>query len=197
MLIEAPVPSVLLPIIGRHSIRAFSPEEVPESALISLFEAAHLAPSSFNLQPWRFLVARQGEPAFATLAGCLTHANEWALQAPVLVLTMAHKFLPDGSLNHHASHDTGGAMAFLSLEAVYLGLQVHQMAGFDARRAHAEFAVPHDVEVVTVAALGYPGDQERLSERLRVAEMAPRQRHPLTSLVFAESFGAAPAWLVP
>jgi len=114
----------------------------------------------------------------------------WAHKAPVLILTLAHiKFEKDGRPNRHAFYDLGQAAANLTLHATALGLTTRQMAGFNAEAARERLAVPEGWEPVSVIALGYPGDPDSLTEKLRQREIAPRQRKPLESFVFSGAWG--------
>ena len=66
----------------RWSPRAFTAEAVPEKVLLGLIEAARWAPSSMNLQPWRFVYARRGTPAFERFLSTLAPGNQlWAARA--------------------------------------------------------------------------------------------------------------------
>jgi nitroreductase len=119
-------------ISQRWSPYGFDSRPVPESVLRSLFEAARWAASSFNEQPWSYIVAlREQEEEFARMLSCLTEKNqEWARHAPVLGLSVASlKFARNGNPNRHAFHDVGAATAHLVLEATARDLVVHQMAG--------------------------------------------------------------------
>ncbi len=75
------------------------------------------------------------------------------------------------------------------VEANARGLQVHQMAGFDAEKARQTFAIPDDWEPVAAIAVGYPGNPESLPEKLRERELAPRTRKPLGEFVMAGGWG--------
>ncbi len=166
---------------------------VPEEALRSLFEAARWAPSCFNEQPWRFLVARRTDPeAHEKLLSCLSEGNQrWAKQAPVLALSVARTtFTRNGKPNRHAFHDVGLAVAQLTLQATTTGLVVHQMAGFDPERARRLHAIPEGFEPVAVLAIGYPGEPDDLPEDLRERERAARSRRPQREFVFTGSWGA-------
>src|SRR5829696_1208912 len=117
----------------RWSPRAFSSRAVERETLLSVLEAARWAPSSFNAQPWSFLVATQEDPAgFERMLNCLVPQNQaWAKAAPVLMIAVAKThFEHNGKPNRHALYDTGQAVAFLTLQATALDLYVHQMAGF-------------------------------------------------------------------
>jgi len=179
-------------ISRRWSPRAFSERPVEPDKLVSLFEAARWASSSSNEQPWAFLVASQQDPKkFEALAGVLVEFNRtWANKAPVLILALAHtQFEKDGKPNRHALYDLGQAAANLSLQATALGLATHPMAGFNVEAARELFAVPEGWEPVSMIALGYPGDPDSLTEKLRQRETAQRHRKPLESFVFSGAWG--------
>lgn len=172
----------------RWSPRAFSSRDVPEEQIISLLEAARWAPSSYNEQPWRFIVARKSDSAnYAKLLGSLMELNQlWARSAPVLLLTLAKKtFTHNGAPNFYALHDAGIALGHLAIQATALGLSLHIMGGFDHAVARAAFEIPEDYELGAAVALGYAGDPNSLPERFQQAESAPRSRMPLADLVYA------------
>ncbi len=178
----------------RLSPRAFSSQPVEKEKLNLLFEAARWAPSSYNEQPWRFLVAARDEKGqYDRILGTLMEGNRlWARHAPVLILAVAKKdFSHSGQPNRHALYDTGQAVANLTVQATALELDVHQMAGFDADKARRAFRIPEGYEAVTVMAVGYRGDPEDLPEPLRSREAAPRTRKPIEEIVFSGSWGKA------
>jgi len=170
----------------RWSPRAFADADVAPDELTALLEAARWAPSSFNAQPWRFLVApRSDAEGFARLGGLLVEGNAWAKEAPLLLLAAARtRFERNDKPNRHAYHDVGLALGCLTIQAEALGLRVHMMAGFDVDRARTELGLPDVFDPVTMAAVGRPGEPERLPEKLRDAERAPRSRAPLAEIAF-------------
>jgi nitroreductase len=173
---------------ARWSPRVFADRPVEKDVLRSLFEAARWAPSSFNAQPWRFLVARRGDgDGWRRVHACLTEGNRgWTERAPVLGLTVARKaFEHNGKPNRHAWHDVGLAMAQLTLEATSRGLFVHQMAGLSAERARETWDIPAEFEPVTAFALGYAADASDVPEGERKTEAADRKRKPQSEIVFA------------
>jgi nitroreductase len=176
----------------RWSPRAFSNRIVEPDTLRSLLEAARWAPSSYNEQPWSFIVATKDDPVeFGRLLSCLVEGNiQWAQHAPVLMVSVARlSFEEDGKPNRHAFHDVGQAAANLTVQATALGLFVHQMAGILPDKVRALYGVPEQYEPVAAIALGYPGDPQSLPERLRNRELAPRERKPLTEFVFTGRWG--------
>jgi nitroreductase len=189
----APVAAPINDLLShRWSPRAFADRAVEPEKLRSLFEAARWAASSYNAQPWAFLVATKDDPEnYKRVLETFVEFNQgWAKNAPVLALSVAaHKFPHNGEPNRHAFHDVGQAAANLALEATSLGLQVHQMAGIDPEKARKTFGVPETHEVVAGMALGYPGDTASLPEHLQKGEKAPRERRPASSFVFTGQWG--------
>ncbi|MFZ9504498.1 MAG: nitroreductase family protein [Cyclobacteriaceae bacterium] len=178
-------------ISERKSIRAFSSRTVEEEKIRSLFEAVRWAPSSSNEQPWVFIYATKDHPELHDkMISTLSSSNQvWASQAPLLVFSLARKkFLRNGNDNTYALYDLGGANAFLSLQAVHLGLQIRQMAGYDRTKAVDLLNVPADLEPGVFIAIGYPGDPEQLPEPVRQKESAPRERFLQETFVRSEAF---------
>jgi len=166
----------------------------PEQVRI-VFEAARWAPSSFNEQPWRYIVARKSddEATWSRILGCLVEANrEWARNAPVLALGVTRlRFSKNDKDNRVARHDLGIASGYLALQAAAIGLQAHQMAGIDQEGAKAEFGVPDPFEVVTAVALGHPAALEDLSKEIRDRDEERKGRSPLGAFVFGGTWGTA------
>jgi nitroreductase len=163
----------------RRSIRAFSPQQVEHEKISSLFEATRWAPSSTNEQPWVFIYASKHQPElWEKLFEPLNEGNKvWAKDAPLLILSLTRKhFTRYSGVNEHALYDLGAANAFLSLQAVDLGLQVRQMAGFDPVKASQLLNIPDDLQIGVFMAVGYPGDPSTLPEHLKSREKAPRER---------------------
>lgn len=186
--IEHPVSTL---IEKRRSKRAFLDKPVEQEKIRSLFEAARWAPSSMNEQPWSYLYATkdQGE-LWNKLFDTLMEGNKiWVKDAPLLVLSLARKnFERNDRENNTAKYDLGGANAFLSLQATEMGLNVHQMGGFDAQKVRLDFNVPDHYEIGVIMAIGYPGDPEQLPENLKQREVAPRRRKPQDEFVMNEVF---------
>lgn len=176
----------------RWSPRAFSEKQIPEEILCSLFEAARWAPSSYNEQPWAFLVAKRDDKEnFEKSLQALVEFNaNWAKQASVLGFAVSElAFAKNNSPNRNAFYDTGAAMALLSMEATARGLFVHQMAGFDPETARENFSIPGGWEAIAAFAIGYPGDPASLPQPYRDRELAPRTRKPVREFVMTGEWG--------
>jgi nitroreductase len=194
----------LLPALEkRWSPRAFGAKAPSNIELTTLFEAARWAASASNIQPWRFIVAKNGTPAFTKVVNGLAQGNQsWASTAPVLVVTLSRKTRTasngEEKPNPHSWHDLGLAMGNLSAQATHLGLHLHHMAGINPSELDQSFAVNTNLfEVVTVFALGYFSETAvaHLNENQQESERASRQRKALTELVFEDTFETPATWL--
>ena len=178
-------------IAARYSPYAFDPRPLDDAKLLSCLEAARWAASSFNEQPWRFIIAkREVEAAFGRLLSCLMEANQaWAKDASVLILTVAKdSFTRNNNPNRVAEHDIGLAMGNLTHQASILDLAVHQMAGINIAKIRQEFGVPEGFDPVTAVALGYAADPAKADESFRERDQAPRSRKPLSEWVFDDKW---------
>ena len=186
---------ILQPLADRWSPRAFADKPVEPDKLKQLFEALRWAASSYNEQPWRFLLATKDQPEeYQRILSCLLEANQaWAKTAPVIGLTITSlNFLKNGKPNRCHEHDLGLAMGNLSAQAAALGLCVHQMAGVELDKVTKEFAVPEGFKPFSAFTIGYEGDPDQLPEQWMIdGDKAPRSRKPLGETVFTGSFGKA------
>jgi len=176
----------------RWSPYGFEDRPVSEADLRSLFEAARWAASSYNEQPWNYLVAtRENSPEFGRLLSCLVETNQaWAKAAPVLVLgVVSLRFAKNKQSNRAAVHDLGLAAGNLLVEATTRGLSVHQMIGILPDRAREVYQIPEHFEAWTAMAIGYKADPAKLSDALKERDLTPRQRKPLNEFVFTGHWG--------
>ena len=176
----------------RWSPYAFADRPVADDDLRSLFEAARWAASSYNEQPWRYIMATKANPAqFERLLSCLVEGNQaWAKAAPVLAIGCTSlNFALNNKPNAAAIHDLGLASASLTFEATTRGLFVHQMIGILPDRVRELYHVPEGVQPLTGLAIGYAADPNTLSEKLRGRDLAPRTRKRLGEFVFEGDWG--------
>jgi nitroreductase len=181
-------------IAKRWSPYAFADRAVSDDDLRSVFEAARWAASSYNEQPWGYIVATKASPEdFERLLSCLVEGNQvWAKAAPVLALGCTSvNFARNNKPNAAAVHDLGLASASLTLEATTRGLCVHQMIGILPDKARDLYHIPEDVQPVTGIAIGYAVDPSALPEKYRERDLTPRRRKSLVEIVFGRKWGAA------
>lgn len=175
-------------IARRFSPYAFADRDVSPEDLRSLFEAARWSPSSYNEQPWSYVVAtRDDADAHARVLSVLVEPNQaWAKAAPVLAIGVARtRFVRNDKPNAAAFHDLGAASAHLGFEATARGLAVHQMIGILPDRARELFDIPEHSEALTGLAIGYAADPADAPEAFRERDEAPRTRKPLAEFVFS------------
>jgi len=181
-------------LVRRWSTRAFDPNRpVSREQLAVLLEAGRWAPSCNGDEPWRYLIWDRGRDpeGWQKAFDCLSENNKkWVRNVPLLMLSNAGSiFGATGKPNRWGQHDTGAASCCMALEAVDLGLMVHQMGGFDADKARAAFAIPAEYTPMAMIAVGYQTEPEILDEETKKKELAPRARKPLVERFFEGGWG--------
>jgi nitroreductase len=170
--------------LNRWSPRAMNGAPLSDADLMKLFEAARWSPSASNVQPWRFIYAKQGTPHFAKFFDLLVAFNQlWCAKAGALVIIVSKTTLDDGRPFRTHSFDTGAAWMGLALQASLAGIVAHGMGGFDHDRAARAAQLPEGYAVEAMLALGYPGNKDDLPEQLRSRE-SPNSRKPIAEIVF-------------
>jgi len=185
---EYPVEKIFL---SRWSPRAMSGEPLSDKELMTLFEAARWAPSTYNEQEWQFLYARRDGQYWQTFFDLLVEANQvWCRSAAVLVVVLSHKvFTRNGQPNPVHTFDAGAAFENLALQGTAMGLVVHGMAGFDREKARQTLGVPDDYAVEAMIAIGRPGDPADLPADLREREL-PSGRKPISEIAHEGALSA-------
>lgn len=158
----------------RYSTRAYKSLPVPEDALQRVLEAARMAPTAANRQPFQLVVVHTAgrEAELARIYG-----NAWFTQAPIVICACS---VPgqawkrrDGK--NYADVDVAIAMDHLILAAANEGLGTCWIGAFDPAAAREVLGLPEDVEPVVFTPLGYPADQRQA-----------KRRRPLDALVHYE-----------
>lgn len=176
--------SLLELLYARKATRAIAERPVEVEKVENILEAARLAPSCMNNQPWRFLVLTEPE-ALAKGRDALSGGNYWAKTAPVLVFGYSQ---PDWDCQSSDERDyylfdLGLAAENIMLQATELDLVARPMAGFSPRKIKEAFEFPDEIKVVIAIAIGYEGDVSTLDERRQATSRGPRQRKPLEEIV--------------
>jgi len=155
----------------RYSVRAYKPDPVEDDKLRQVLEAARLAPTAANRQPFQLIVLHTA--GRQTELKRLYH-RDWCSQAPLIIgmcaLPAAAWVRRDGK--NYADVDATLAMDHLILASANLGLGTCWVAAFDPAAAREVLQLPDGVEPVAFTPLGYPADQPR-----------PKERKPLSELV--------------
>lgn len=154
----------------RYSVRVYKPDPVEDGKLQQVLDAARLAPTAANRQPFQLIVihtaGRQAE------LKRLYH-REWFSQAPLVIgicaLPASAWVRRDGK--NYADVDAAIAMDYLILAAADLGLGTCWVAAFDPAAAREILQLPDGVEPIAFTPLGYPNDQPRSKERKPLTEL--------------------------
>ena len=176
-------------ITNRRSMRAISEEKIAESKLETLIKAAHLAPSCFNNQPWRFVVVNKIEK-LEKIKDAMPGGNYWAKDAPAIIAVTSRRRL-DCDLSHdriYYKFDCGLAVENLLLQATEFGLISHPVAGFDPVITREVLEIPDEFELITLIIIGKPGNPDKLSEKHRKVETGERKRKPIEKVVSKNKF---------
>lgn len=145
----------------RRSIRSYKPDPIPEEVLMRIMDAARIAPSGSNRQPWKFIVVKDEELRKRLAAAC--HNQTFIAEAPVIIVACGYNihwnrggYMGDLSM----LIDVSIAFTHLILAARAEGLGTCWIGAFDNEEVKKILGVPEDVNVVAITPLGYPKDEE-------------------------------------
>jgi len=162
-------------IKARYSVRAYRPDPVPVDKLNRILEAARLAPTAANRQPFRLLVikTRGREEELKRLYG-----RDWFIRAPLIIGIVA---MPEAAWKrrdgkNYADVDATIAMDHLILAAANEGLGTCWIGAFDPAVAREIFGLPTNVEPVAFTPLGYPADSPSPKKRKDLSEILYYER---------------------
>ena len=159
-------------ISKRYSVRSYSPNPVEEEVLNKVLEAARLAPTAANRQPFQLIVihteGRKGELQ-------RIYNRDWFVQAPIIICAVGvprQGWVRSDDKRRYLDVDVAIIMDHLILEAANQGLGTCWIAAFNAKVAGEILGLPDEVEPLIFTPLGYPADQP-----------GPKERKPLEDLV--------------
>jgi nitroreductase len=166
----------------RRSIRRFLPQPVEKEKLLACLEAARLAPSAQNAQPWRFVIVDDPVLKDTLCRKAFTgiySTSRFAAQAPVIVVVLARKDFVAHRLGRQiqktAFHliDIGIAGEHFILQAEELGLGTCWMGWFSYRRARKALRVPRRYKIIALIPVGYAASRPpRDTVRMGLDKMA-------------------------
>ena len=171
-------------INSRRAKRAFSEKKIPEDSIRRIMTAATYAPSCFNNQSWRFLVAKDDE-SLKKIRGTMSDGNYWAKKAPAvaIVATQQEFACQLNDQRDYALFDCGLAVENLLLQALKEGIYAHPIAGYDPLKVKEHFHIPMEYIIITLVAIGYPGDESHLNEKHMKLEHSQRDRKPESEVI--------------
>jgi len=154
----------------RYSVRAYKPDPVGDGVLNQVLEAARLAPTAANRQPFQLIVI----PTAGREADLRRIYNrDWFVQAPLVICAcgIPAQGWVRGDGQNYADVDVAIAMDHLILAAASLGLGTCWIAAFDPTAAREVLGLPDGVEPVAFTPLGYPADRPGLKKRKALSEL--------------------------
>ena len=152
-------------ILSRKSSRVINPRDnVADSEIRTLLEAARWAPSCSNNQPWHFVVSR--EKSLDAVKMALNRGNAWANNAP-LIITVTSKPDLDCLIMDREYYTLGLGLAIenLLLQGIYMDLVVHPIAGFSESKVKTALRIPEPYRVHALIIIGHPGSVSDVDER--------------------------------
>jgi nitroreductase len=158
-------------ITKRYSVRGYKPEPVPDVALQKVLEAARLAPTAANRQPFRILVIHTTGRESDLLR---VYGRGWFVRAPLVICVCtvpAEAWIRGQDKKSYADVDAAIVMDHLVLAATELGLGTCWIAAFDPVAARQVLGLPEGVEPVLLTPLGYPADQPRWKDRKPLVDL--------------------------
>ena len=166
----------------RRSIRKYESTPVPEEKLEKILEAARLAPSARNRQPWHFIVVTDAEKRKALSGGMFAR---FLKQSPVVIAACGDE---RAGPKWHAV-DVAIAVENMVLAATEEGLGTCWIGSFDENKVQETLKIPKHLRVIVLLALGYSSGKESLSSKILHALVGKRK--PLEKIVSHEEYGKA------
>ena len=167
---------------NRRSVRRYTDQPVEREKILACLEAARLAPSADNVQPWRFLVIDDAEMKKKFADGVFSgiySKSKFASKAPVLILLLARLDIVANRIGkqiqgiHYYFIDAGIAGEHAVLQAEDLGLGTCWIGWFNTRKARKIAKIPSKYKIVSLLSLGYPERKPgREKKRKALSEIA-------------------------
>ena len=168
----------------RDSVRNYSSKSVPRELIDQCLEAARLAPSACNSQPWYFIVVdddkTKNEIVKKSLSG-IYKSNQFVMTAPVIIVALTEQstyIARMGGMLRNVKYnliDIGIALEHLVLQAVELGLGTCWLGWFDEKAVKKVLGLSKSTKVDVMISLGYP--DENLPAKKRIRKSLEEMRH--------------------
>lgn len=147
----------------RRSVRSYRPDPIPDDVLNLVLEAARIAPSACNRQPWRFIIVKDEATKRKLVSACNHQRWIWMAEAPVIIVACGNNKVCDYGNNHgdymgdlSMAVDVSVAFTHLILAARAEGLGTCWISWFSNDQVKKFLSVPEDWNVVALTPLGYP-----------------------------------------
>ncbi len=166
-------------VASRRSCRAFHEDKPVERDLVrAIVDAARLAPSAVNRQPWHFIAIDCTDPAMAAERDAILAAypRPWIATAPVIIVACEdhgaawHRAVDD---KDHSDIDIAIATEHIMLAAAALGLGACWVCNFDPAALTGPLAIPEGVEPAVIIPIGYPARNNPRGEYRPASDRKP------------------------
>ncbi len=173
----------------RRSYQLLEKIEVTNEMIYELAEAARVAPSCSNKQPWKYVIVKD-EDILEEFSEVYSEGNEWAEEASVVIAVLSNS--NDDCVmgkKEYAFFDTGIATGFLMLKATELNLVAHPIAGFNARKVKKLLDIPGEMNLLTLIIIGKHANLKNYIKynRIELEENRPI-RHDKNKFIFLNKF---------
>lgn len=177
-------------IKNRRAYRALGPIDVDDDLIFQLAQAAQLAPSCFNNQPWRFLFIYE-EKILQNIREGISRGNEWVFDSSLIIAVFSHKDY-DCKIKKRRYYlfDTGIASAFLILRATEMGLIAHPIAGYNEEKLKDILNIPTEMKVIALIVIGRHDDKkvQKMNDSDRHRELNRPERLSIEKIIYRNSF---------
>lgn len=161
--------SIMEIIRKRYSCRSYQEKEIEKDKLDKIFEAARLAPSAKNLQDWRYVVVTD-KAVKKDVAACTNRPQVFEKAGAIIVAC--------SNMNHVmkcgqpvSPIDISISLEHISLQAAELGLGTCWIGSFETEKVRELLAIPNNVSIIELMALGYPAEPGKQNTRLPIEEI--------------------------
>jgi nitroreductase len=163
-------------IAKRYSVRAYKPDAVDDETLNKVLDAARLAPTAANRQPFQLIVIHT-EGRKQELQRI--YNREWFVQGPLIICAVgvpSQGWVRSDDKRRYLDVDVAIVMDHLVLEATNQGLGTCWIAAFNAKAAREILGLPNEIEPLIFTPLGYPADQPGIKERKSLSDLIRYER---------------------
>ena len=161
---------------SRRSVRAYLPDPVDSGKISNCIEAARLAPSACNAQPWTFVVVDDPglkEAVAVAASGGILPMNHFTRQAPVMIVVVRESANLTSKLGQimkdkpYPLIDNGIAVAHFCIQASAEGLGTCIIGWFEEKKVKKLLGIPSDKRAELLITVGYAADNEKKHEKIR------------------------------
>jgi len=157
---------ILPEIANRRSVRSYNDREITDDQVALLIEAARLAPSGSNKQPWDFLVVRS--PELREKISRLDHDQKWMLSAPVFIVCIGNEsYRGDGDMDR-VIRDSAIATEHILLQAEHMGIATCWTGWYEQGAMRDLLGLDENCYIIGVVTVGYSDDRPEPRPRRKI-----------------------------